>query len=120
MKVLVLVGGDSNERAVSLNSGAAICKALINLGHEVLALDTGTGQSLIDQNGRLLLEGGEAPYEAASVAAAEPGALVTSFASDYGDVDVVFLALHGGKGENGTIQNLLELVACKIQVINLF
>jgi D-alanine-D-alanine ligase len=113
VKVLVLVGGDSDERAVSLNSGAAICKALMQLGHEVRALDSGTGQSLIDSDGRLLLEGGKAPYEAASITVAEPGALVTSFASDYSDVDVVFLALHGGKGENGTIQNLLELAGKK-------
>ena len=113
MKVLVLVGGDSNERAVSLNSGAAICKALMKLGHEVKALDSGTGQSLIDGDGRLLLEGGQAPYDVASIVAPEPGALVTSFATDYRDVDVVFLALHGGKGENGTIQNLLELAGKK-------
>jgi D-alanine-D-alanine ligase len=113
VKVLVLVGGDSNERAVSLNSGAAICKALLSLGHEVRALDTGTGQSLIDASGRLLLEGGKAPYDVASVAVYQPGTLVTSFTSDYRDVDVVFLALHGGKGENGTIQNLLELAGKK-------
>jgi D-alanine-D-alanine ligase len=113
MKVLVLAGGDSNERAVSLNSGAAICQALMRLGHEVKALDPGTGQPLIDAKGRLLIEGGQAPYDVASVAAARPGALVTVMASDYSDVDVVFLALHGGRGENGSIQNLLDLAGKK-------
>ncbi|MEW5796633.1 MAG: D-alanine--D-alanine ligase [Candidatus Zixiibacteriota bacterium] len=113
MKVLVLVGGDSNERAVSLNSGAAICKALRRLGHEVLALDSGTGQLLTDSNGKLLLEGGKAPYDTPSIASCEPGALISTMSSDYRDVDVVFLALHGGKGENGSIQNLLELAGKK-------
>lgn len=113
MKVLVLVGGDSNERAVSLNSGAAICKALLKLGHEVQALDSGTGQSLIDAKGRLLLEGGRAPYDTPSIVSYEPGALVKSMTTDYRDVDVVVLALHGGKGENGSIQNLLDLAGKK-------
>jgi len=113
VKILVLAGGDSNERAVSLNSGAAICQALMRLGHEVKALDPGTGQPLIDSHGRLLIEGGRAPYEIASVKSPEPGALVTAMASDYSDVEVVFLALHGGRGENGSIQNLLELAGRK-------
>jgi D-alanine-D-alanine ligase len=113
MKVLVLAGGDSNERAVSLNSGAAICQALMRLGHQVRALDPGTGQPLIDAQGRLLIEGGRAPYDVATVAAPEPGALMTAIASDYSDVDVVFLALHGGRGENGSIQNLLDLAGRK-------
>jgi D-alanine-D-alanine ligase len=113
MKVLVLAGGDSNERAVSLNSGAAICQALMRQGHQVRALDPGTGQPLIDAQGRFLIEGGRAPYDVASAAAPEPGALVTAMASDYSDVDVVFLALHGGRGENGSIQNLLDLAGRK-------
>jgi D-alanine-D-alanine ligase len=113
VKILVLAGGDSNERAVSLNSGAAICQALMRLGHEVKALDPGTGQPLVDNQGRLLIDGGRAPYEMASVKTPEPGALVTAMASDYSDVEVVFLALHGGRGENGSIQNLLDLAGRK-------
>ena len=113
MKILVLAGGDSNERAVSLNSGAAICQALMRLGHDVKALDPGTGQPLIDSKGRLLIESGQAQYNLASVKAPEPGALVTSMALDYSDIDVVFLALHGGRGENGSIQNLLDLAGRK-------
>jgi len=113
VKVLVLAGGDSNEREVSLNSGAAICRALMRLGHEVQALDPGTGLPLIDSDGQLLLEGGQAPYDKPAVVAPEPGALVTAMANEYGDVDVVFLALHGGRGENGSIQNLLGLAGKK-------
>jgi len=113
VKVVVLAGGDSNEREVSLNSGAAICRALMRLGHEVRALDPGTGLPLIDSNGRLLLEGGQAPYDTPAVVAPEPGALVTAITNEYGDADVVFLALHGGRGENGSIQNLLDLAGKK-------
>lgn len=39
MKVLVLTGGDSNEREVSLRSGAAVAKALKQAGHQVESLD---------------------------------------------------------------------------------
>lgn len=39
-KIAVLFGGDSAEREVSLNSGAAVVKGLEELGYQVLAIDT--------------------------------------------------------------------------------
>ena len=36
MKIIVLAGGYSNERDVSLNSGASVCKALRERGHQAL------------------------------------------------------------------------------------
>lgn len=39
MKVLVLAGGTSNERDVSLRSGAAVADALKKSGHEVYLAD---------------------------------------------------------------------------------
>lgn len=74
-KVAVLYGGCSAERAVSLNSGQAVHRALLSQGYQA---------SLIDAM----------PGYVTELMAAQP--------------DVVFLALHGRGGEDGTVQGLLE------------
>lgn len=43
MKIIVLAGGYSNERDVSLSSGASICKALRERGHQAYLLDAFMG-----------------------------------------------------------------------------
>ncbi len=115
MKVLLLAGGESSERQVSLDSGKAIYQALIENGHEVCALDPATGKSLIGANGSFVLSelsiqrgltvGGHLEH---------PEEVLPELASaltmpDVQDIDVVFIGLHGGMGENGTIQALLDL-----------
>jgi len=77
VKVVVLKGGSSLERTVSLRSGARVEDALARLGHEVLPIDVGA--DLVDR-----------------LQAERP--------------DVAFVALHGRGGEDGTVQELLELV----------
>ncbi len=77
MKVVVLKGGKSLERGVSLRSAARVEDALARLGHEVVALDADAG--LVK---RLLAE--------------EP--------------DLAFIAMHGRGGEDGTTQELLEIL----------
>jgi D-alanine-D-alanine ligase len=42
LKIVVMLGGPSAERAVSLNSGAGVVKALRSLGHTVVELDPQT------------------------------------------------------------------------------
>ncbi|HEX2896896.1 MAG TPA: D-alanine--D-alanine ligase [candidate division Zixibacteria bacterium] len=110
MKVLLLAGGDSSEREVSLNSGAAIFNSLKKLGHDVFAIDPSTGQSLLSANGKFLTGAMSSNIEAGSVPQIGAMALAKSITGqELHDFEVVFLALHGGKGENGSIQNLLEL-----------
>lgn len=110
MKILILAGGDSSEREVSLNSGAAIYESLKRLGHLVYAIDPASSKSLLTSDGKFLIgatSGGSAPITPSQTGAM---ALAKSLVSPaFRDIDVVFLALHGGKGENGSIQNLLEL-----------
>jgi D-alanine-D-alanine ligase len=107
MKVLVLAGGNSSEREVSLNSGGAIVAALNRLGHTVTAIDPANGGNLIDAKGeyapQIADKGTSLPVQAVS----SEVALVMN--SDQLKSDVVFIALHGGAGENGTLQNLLQL-----------
>ncbi|MDU2610402.1 MAG: D-alanine--D-alanine ligase, partial [Pseudomonas aeruginosa] len=43
LKVAVLFGGSSEERDVSIASGAQVIQALRSAGHQVLAVDTASG-----------------------------------------------------------------------------
>ena len=84
MTVLVLMGGMSAEREVSLNTGDAVAAALAIAGYDVLTYD-------------LEPTGGRGVYD-----------FVTS--PELRAADVVFIALHGGEGEDGRVQALLELL----------
>jgi D-alanine-D-alanine ligase len=111
MRVAVLFGGTSAERDVSIASGAQVFRALREAGHQVVAVDTARGTLGPAEEQRLLTAGvaPEPPGEA-ELAAVRAGASSPLPASaDLRDIDVVFLALHGGTGEDGTIQALLDL-----------
>lgn len=104
MKVAVLMGGRSSEREISLRTGRGIAQSLRNLGHEVAALDTATGKLLAaGEEERATLPPGENSALPARAEMAMAGSAALR------DADVVFVALHGGEGEDGTIQALLEL-----------
>ena len=104
MKVALLMGGRSAEREISLRTGLGIAQALRNLGHEVTALDAA--------NGRLLPAGEEErsalPADAVEKLPASSTSAVAN-ATAINEAEVVFIALHGGAGEDGTIQALLDL-----------
>lgn len=100
MKVLLLAGGSSPEREVSLTSGRAVSKAIESLGHELVALDPATGESF-------LYEPTEDTRALSPLGLAALSALLAM--PKYRSADVAFLALHGGIGENGVIQNILQL-----------
>jgi D-alanine-D-alanine ligase len=111
MKIAVLFGGTSQERDVSIASAAQIVPALRGLGHEVIAIDTVTGRLSSEAEQKLLTSGvGPQPPSTTILANMRESALaLTSNASDIRDVDVVFLALHGGAGEDGRVQAVLDL-----------
>lgn len=84
-RVVVLLGGASAEREISLLTGAAVLQALRNRGVQAEALDPGPLAS--QQNGQHL-------------AARLSG----------GGFDRVWIALHGRGGEDGTLQGLLTFL----------
>jgi D-alanine-D-alanine ligase len=88
VRVAVLAGGRSSEHEVSLASGEAVRAGLEQAGHE--ALDV-----------RLARDGGWSFH--GEPLALEPGRGLLG-------ADVVFPALHGPFGEDGTVQGLLELL----------
>lgn len=112
MKVGVLFGGTSAERDVSIASGAEVVRALREAGHDVVAVDTATGVLAPDDE-RELLASGVAPEppergQLDLLRTGDPTAL--THAPELEGADVLFLALHGGAGEGGTLQALLDLV----------
>ena len=113
MRVTVLTGGTSAERDVAIASAVQILGALRSRGHEVAVVDTARGYiPAVDE--RSLLSGGVgiAPPSIDQLQALEQGLLLSGLANlaAVRDADVLFLALHGGRGEDGTLQTLLEMV----------
>jgi D-alanine-D-alanine ligase len=108
MKVVVLLGGTSPEREVSLRSGGGVGRALLARGHRVTLLDTGTGHVLRTPEDAVALGSRRAarPTRATPPGSVEPW--MRALLRARRQVDAVFVALHGGDGENGTVQGWLE------------
>jgi D-alanine-D-alanine ligase len=117
MNITVLMGGTSAERDVSLSSGLRIVEALRERGHRVTPADPARG---------VIGEEEEAAMRRAPVVKTAPPSpeqlrvlARSSLAPSLGTLaevrgaDVVFLALHGGQGEDGTIQALLDMVGVR-------
>lgn len=121
MKIVVLAGGLSDERNVSLSSGTLVTEALRRRGHSVALVDLYMGLEGYDDKLDALFD---APVP-------EAWKKVTRQAPDLKEVkaarqwksesyfgigvlelcqmaDIVFLALHGSCGEDGRIQAALE------------
>lgn len=107
MKIAVLMGGVSAEREVSLSSGMAITAALRERGHEVHAVDTARGFVPPNHERELLPEGVHAAPPDTIHARLNPAEIPAL--EQVRGADISFLALHGGIGEDGTLQALFEL-----------
>ena len=122
MKIVVLAGGLSPERNVSLSSGAMVAQALRSRGHQVALIDMFFG-----------LEGTDATRDIFDAPIPESFKKVSRQAPDLNQVrasrldkspsaigpgvlelcqkaDIVYLALHGTCGEDGRIQATLDLL----------
>jgi D-alanine-D-alanine ligase len=109
MKVLVLAGGKSHEREVSLNSGKAVAECLQSLGHQVKVIDTGDGRELLSTaTAGTISDQQTSDTKSASITSSDHAPAVF-LPRDFCGFDCVFIALHGGIGENGTLQALLDL-----------
>ena len=113
MRVTVLTGGTSSERDVAIASAVQVIAALRSLGHHVAVVDTARGY-IPEGDERSLLSGsvGVEPPSIGQLQALEQGLLLSGMANMAAvrNADVLFLALHGGRGEDGTLQTLLEMV----------
>ena len=128
MKIIVLAGGYSNERDVSLCSGASICKALRERGHQAYLLDAFMG---LEYDSDRLEEVFDLPDGGLGIASGlqvkEPD-LDALWASRPGDsksylgpnvlalcsmADITFMALHGSLGENGKLQATFDVLGIR-------
>src|SRR5256714_6158966 len=113
MRITVLTGGATAERAVAFASASQIVAALRSSGHAVCVVDTAGG--LLDETGeRAALGGavGTAPPAVDQLAAREQRMLSEGLAElpAVREADVVFLAVHGGQLEGGTLQAVLDVI----------
>jgi len=107
------MGGTSAERDVSLASGLRVTEALRSRGHEVVAIDTARGTLSRDDEKALLAKPVVQPTPPSQAElqrmARETLPQMQRVLPSLRDADIVFLGLHGGAGEDGTIQALLDL-----------
>jgi len=113
MRITVLTGGTSAERDVALASAVQVIAALRSRGHDVAVVDTARGYiPESDEPSLLSAVVGTEPPSIAQLHSLERGLLLSGLANlaVVREADVLFLALHGGRGEDGTIQTLLEMI----------
>ena len=121
MNIIVLAGGNSTEREVSIASGQGVCKALRERNHKAVLLDPYFGASQKEEN----LFPTEYDVDKAADAMREMSSkLEETMKTRKGffgpnvleickEADIVFLALHGTNGEDGKVQSVLDLMGIK-------
>jgi D-alanine-D-alanine ligase len=113
MQVTVLTGGASSERDVALASARQVVPALRSAGHDVVVVDTVTGfVPESRENDHLLGKVGTAPPTTVELQDRERSFLLTALGAlpEIRNADVVCLVLHGGRGEDGTVQTILQTI----------
>ena len=128
MKIVVLAGGISTERDVSIVSGTMVCRALREKGHQAVLLDVYSGDARIPEMAFADVE--ELFPETYDVE--EAAAYIRSFNNRIAEMkksrrqffgpnvlelcqlaDVVFMALHGEDGEGGKVQAVFDLLGIR-------
>lgn len=126
MNIVVLCGGLSPERNVSLTTGARVQNALVELGHHAIAADLFLGLELdcsipdafakADSPAPINKISEEVP-DLEAVKASRSGNIKGMFGKNIIELcqyaDVVFMALHGADGENGRLQAAFDLLGVK-------
>jgi len=120
MKIVVIAGGLSPERDVSLGSASLIANALIDTGHRVCLADLYRGVETTDFEALFFDSSTKKRYEY-TIPMEEPDLNQLKAETDNGDsligkhiiplcqyADLVFIALHGDIGENGKLQAVFD------------
>lgn len=122
MKIVVLCGGTSTERDVSLVTGREVCKALRSKGHQAVLIDVFVGHEGLDINNafdRDFVVENELEYikETAKDLEGLKKSRKEFFGPNVLDLckaaDCVFMGLHGACGEDGKVQATFDLLGIK-------
>lgn len=121
MNIIVLAGGNSTEREVSIASGQGVCKALRERNHKAVLLDPYFGASQKEENlfptEYDVDKAADAMREMSSkleeTMKARKGFFGPNVLEICKEADIVFLALHGANGEDGKVQSVLDLMGIK-------
>lgn len=122
MNIVVLCGGNSTERDVSINSGYNVCEALRSKGHNAVLLDVFFGTENVN-----IFDNAKSDYNAekerdfirqmSSKVKEEEKKRKSFFGENVikicSDADMVFMALHGKNGEDGKCQAAFDLFGIK-------
>lgn len=113
MRLAVITGGATAERAVAFAGAAQIVEALRGRGHTVAVVDTVSGLLSAADEQRLLTSAvGREPPAVAELDERERAMLSNGLARlpEVASAEVLFLCLHAGRGEGGTLQAVLDVI----------
>lgn len=112
MKITVLMGGTSAERNVSLATGWGIARALRSKGHEVVPVDAAGGRLIPEPSGADQGGVGREPPDDRELSGLDTGQLACRLEElpEFAGTTAIFVALHGGAGEDGRVQAVLDLM----------
>lgn len=127
MKIVVLAGGLSSERSVSLVTGSSVCRALRENGHRAILIDIFLGLEEVPAELDTLFDAPDGLCPDAKIEVTAPDiAAVRAGRKDKSDrlfgpnvlelcalADIVFLGLHGQDGEDGRVQAAFDLLGIK-------
>lgn len=126
MKIIVLAGGLSTERDVSISTGGQVCQALRERGHQAALLDVFFGyegdvsEEFFDRNDAFedAMQGIQTvDPDLDAIKAMRGGDSRSFFGPNVIELcrmaDIVYMALHGAEGENGTLQAAFDVLGIR-------
>ena len=124
MNIILITGGPSAEREVSIASSKSIVKALRDLGHSVKVVDPINGDLNINED-EIFKSGVKKESPSLELLneihkVSDRKILDCINSSIFDNIDLAFLGVHGKFGEDGKIQTLLELRGIRYTGSNVF
>jgi D-alanine-D-alanine ligase len=113
LNIILITGGPSAEREVSIASSKSIVKALRDLGHNVKVVDPINGDTMVpeDEIFRSGVKKDSPSFELLNEIHRKSDRKILDCinSSIFDNIDLAFLGVHGKFGEDGKVQSLLEL-----------
>ena len=104
-RIVVLLGGNNSEREISLESGRNICYKLSPHKYEIIPVFVDNKKELYRLSQKLLIQ--NSTHEISELLTND---IKIQWSQLPNICDFVFIALHGGVGENGSVQGTLQML----------